>query len=249
MKNTKARTLLNKGFSITGASIGSALGFLAGGPAGAAAAGALGVVIDQTLSEVASRLLSEREQSRIGATAQSAIVKIETLKKEGRKVREDGFFDGDRSSAEEVFEGCLLASKNSHEEKKAIYLGNLFASICFSIEIDKHQANRLISIANGLTYSQLCLLNIFKNKNKYRLKDTNFREAKLTFKHVVIIQEIYALDRDGIIIFEGQHVFGITDVKPNVARVQGIGFALYDLMDLASIPDTELAELVSFISV
>jgi len=249
MDKRKILDVVKKGAGITGASVGAAVGFLAGGPGAAAAAGALGVVIDHTLSEVASRVLSEREQTRIGAAAQSAILKIEALQQAGRKARADGFFDGERSEAEEIFEGCLLASKNSHEEKKAIYLGNLFANISFTTEVDKHQANRLISIANGLTYSQLCLLSIFRNKDKYQLRTNNFRDSQRTFKQVVVVQEAYSLDKDGIIIFEGQHTLGITDVNPGMARVQGIGLALYDLMDLDTIPAEDLADLVVQLSV
>jgi|SRR5690606_305634 len=248
MDKEKISAIIKKGSGITGASIGAGIGFMAGGPLLAAAAGGIGVAVEHALSEVANRILSNREQARVGATAQTAIFHIKLLQDLGKKVRDDDFFDGERSSAEEVFEGCLLAAKNSHEEKKSIYLGYLFANISFREDVDKHQANRLISVANQLTYGQLCLLSILSNKEEYSLKKGNFRNVKLTFKQVVVIQEIFAMENSGLIICEGQHTPGLTDVNPSIVRVQGIGLALYDLMFLKIIPKEDRDELAAHIS-
>ena len=248
MDKEKILAIIKKGSGITGASLGAGIGFMAGGPLLAAAAGGIGVAVEHALFEVANRILSDREQARVGATAQTAISHIKLLQDLGKKVRDDDFFDGERSSAEEVFEGCLLAAKNSHEEKKSIYLGYLFANISFREDVDKHQANRLISVANQLTYGQLCLLSILNNKEEYSLRKGNFRNVQLTFKQVVVIQEIFSMENSGLIICEGQHTPGLTDVNPSVVRVQGIGLALYDLMLLKIIPKEDRDELAAHIS-
>ncbi|WP_025523808.1 hypothetical protein [Vibrio parahaemolyticus] len=247
--NDKVKKIVDKGAELTGSAIGAAIAFYAGGPLSAAAFGVVGTVVSQTLTEVANRTLSNREEVRVGATAQQAITIIELSKSMGKKIRNDDFFSGDvRSDAEEVFEGCLLASKNTHEEKKSIYLGNLFANICFRDDIDKHQSNRLIHIAEQLSYSQLCLINIFMNKQEYNLRQGNFRNIKTTFKQVVLLQEIYAMEQSGIMIIKDQHTPGITDVVPSRALVQGVGVALYDLMLLSSISKDECMDIAKHLS-
>lgn len=239
MDKAKWLTGIKKIAEITGAAVGGGAGILANGPLTAAAGGAIGVVIAQTITEVASRALSQREDIRIGLSARISIDRINELLEEGHKPRDDGFFDEERCIAEEVFEGCLMASKNSHEEKKALYLGYLFANLCFNNKISKDQTNRIVAIANRLTYSQLCILRafIFEDiRSILPLINHDFTNNNATFEQIVVLQEIYELDVSGLAIIEDQHTFYFNQVTPSKVRTQGIGAALYELMELKKIP-------------
>lgn len=85
----------------------------------------MGAVVGKTtkrvIIEFASRLLSSREEARIGATISYAALKIQQRLDAGDIPRSDGFFSADetgRSNADEIFEGVLLKAKNEIQEKK-----------------------------------------------------------------------------------------------------------------------------------
>lgn len=160
----KVKSLISAGTDIAGAAVGGALGFIASGPATAVGAGVVGIGVTRVLRDVASRFLSEREFTRVGASAAIAVSLINERLGRGEEIRGDGFFDPKgqpRSSAEEIFEGALLASKNTHEEKKAQYLGRLFANVVFDATCLVNEANYHIHVAEALTYSQFVLLRLF----------------------------------------------------------------------------------------
>ena len=239
MDKNKLLSGIKKFADVAGGAVGGGAGMFISGPMAGAAGGALGVVLAQTITEVASRALSVREDIRVGISARIAIERIQQLLDEGNELRDDGFFNEERSIAEEVFEGCLMASKNSHEEKKSIYLGYLFANICFNHKIAKEQSNRIVAIANKLTYSQLCILSAFifdDVRATLPLINHDFTEKKATFEQIVVLQEIYELDVSGLAIIEDQHTFYFNQVTPSKVKTQGIGAALYDLMELRKIP-------------
>lgn len=252
MENKKILSLLNKGSDIVGAGIGAGLAYAAGGPILAGLSGVLGVVVTHTLSEIANRELSNREQIRVGATAQHAISYIKLLQKSGKKIRNDGFFkEGSRSDAEEIFEGCLIVAKNSHEEKKTIYFGRLFANLCFRDDIDKNQANQLINIASQLTYSQFCWLSIFHNKDKYDLATKPFVFLKTSPSGFIMFKEISLLTEIGLYFgdtFDPVDLSFMRGEMPRRTKLEGIVLILYELMNLAEIPQSDCEELAQHIS-
>ena len=165
----KVKSLLSKGSQITGASAGGTAGFLLGGPVGAALGGPLGLVFTNILSEMANRVLSNREEIRVGATARFALTKIKSRIKCGNKLRNDGFFEEKkkgRTDAEEIFEGVLLKAKNEHEEKKTKILGNIFANVAFFPSFSVGEANHLLRIAENLTYREMCILSLIRRKHE-----------------------------------------------------------------------------------
>ena len=106
-----------------------------GGPVGAgAAAGAF--LTDWLYASGIEVLtaLSPREERRVGAVVLVAAAAIQEKIDSGRRPRDDGFFDpqppDNRSSAEEIAEGALIAAQREHEEKKILHLGYLLANIC-----------------------------------------------------------------------------------------------------------------------
>ncbi|ELY2855231.1 hypothetical protein SMC92_002267 [Cronobacter dublinensis] len=112
MDSAKRLIGIKKIAEITEAAVSGGTELLANVPLTAAAGGAMGVIIAQTVTEVASRALSQKEDIEIGLSARNSIDRISELLEEGHKPRDDGFFDEESSIAEKVFEGCLMASKN-----------------------------------------------------------------------------------------------------------------------------------------
>ena len=123
--------------------------------------------------EIEKKYLSRRESARIGIVAVYAMNRIKSNFENNKQIRTDDFFERDpivdRSAADEILEGTLIAAKNEHEEKKLKYYGNLVANIAFHPEIDRYHANYLLRVSERLSYRQICILAIFNRKSNYRL--------------------------------------------------------------------------------
>lgn len=236
----KAKQLIEMGSEIAGAAVGGALGFLAGGPIGAASAGVLGVIIAKStgklISDVANRYLSYREEIRIGATAAFALSAIQDRLTEGDKPRDDGFFTsqaGENSSAEEIFEGILLKSKNEHEEKKIRLLGNFFANLAFAPEISAAEANHLLKVAESLTYRQMCLLTLFHLKPKMeeplRKVDYSDSDQDISLETISLLQEIMDMYNQGLLVRVAGNgsgfvaLLGWGDIAPDLMTLTPLG--------------------------
>jgi hypothetical protein len=136
-------------------------------------AGLKKVVTDQL-----RRKLSTFEELRTGKVLLQFRTRVIQNLSQGRTLRQDDFFAGDineRSAAEEIFEGVLLAAQREYEEKKVKYVGNLFANIVFEPNIDRAFANFLLRLAERLSYRQLCILALFAQRDKLTLRDKNYR--------------------------------------------------------------------------
>ena len=244
------RDLIETGTDITGGAVGAAAGLLIGGPAGAIAGGASGPAAARALrylaSEFTHRVLGQREEARVGAVLEFAAEKIQQNIEQGQQVRQDGFFEeelGERSPAEEVFEGVLLAAQREPQEKKIRFYGNLVANIAFHSEIDREQASFLISLGESLSYRQLCLLRLFAVNNKFRLREKDYREGDLSgAERIALIQEIYNLFGRGLLGAGGEAMLGVTDVNPGKMTVQGVAATLHNLMELWGIPLQDLEQ-------
>ena len=179
--------LLNAGLEISGntaaGAVSAVVGWFVAGPIGAAIGGAPGAALSMSLkrlgSEIAERLLSPREQARIGFVLGQAVIEIRRRIDKGESLREDGIFDvpqGGRSDAGEVAESVLLKSQREAEEKKLPYMAHLLASIAFESTISAEMAHHIIKIAEQLTYRQLCLLKLAVVKNRFPLRDSDYRD-------------------------------------------------------------------------
>ncbi|MEE8403476.1 MAG: hypothetical protein V3R93_06955 [Candidatus Hydrothermarchaeaceae archaeon] len=262
----KAESLISTGSEIAGTATGGAIGFLAGGPGGAAVGGALGVVISKgtikLLSDISNRVLSKREEIRIGATAAFALMKIKSHLDDGAVPRKDGFFDymgKKRSNAEEVFEGVLLKAKNEHEEKKAEFLGNIYANIAFFPGFSVGEANHLLQIAGNLTYRQMCILSLIEKKAQIQgieLKEKSYREVResVLYETISILQETHGLHNLGLIVSKTNSqkttavLFGWVDIAPNRLSLTPMGKRYWEIMELHDIPEQDLEELARYLS-
>lgn len=238
--------LIQVGSELTGGSIGAAIGFLLSGPGGSVAGSVIGTSIGHALKnigeEVSRRFMSPRETIRIGAVIIFASNNIERNIQDGHEIRKDEFFSrqlNERSSAEEIVEGVLIAAQREYEERKLLYYGNLLANIAFSPGISRAHANLLIKFSQNLSYRQLCLLALFGEVDKFSIRQANYRsEPIMSVSRVALLQEVFELDTMGL-ISSGSVVFGHTDIIPGRMHLEGQGEMLYKLMQV-----NELAELL-----
>lgn len=87
----------------------------------------------------------------------------------GEGLRGDGFFNlSDRESkpsdAERILEAVVRAACETHEDRKAERLGELYAFLAFNSDITIAHASYLIELAKRLTYQQLLLLGLFSSE-------------------------------------------------------------------------------------
>ena len=246
-------SLISAGSDISGAAVGGALGFLAGGPAGAAGAGAVGVVFSRVLQDVVTRILSCRETERVGATAAVAISSIKERLEHGDKLRDDDFFDtkgSQRSSADELFEGILLTAKNTHEEKKTKHLGYIFSNIAFDKTCLPNEANYLIHVSESLTYAQFILLKIFSDTASHGLRTTNYSAGEqVHYQTLSLLHSIRELSDRSLIIMQGltpSNSFLILDINticPDQLRLSIGGKRLNTLLELSKIPPVDIDDV------
>ncbi|MGI8727611.1 MAG: hypothetical protein ACR2K6_08045 [Solirubrobacterales bacterium] len=244
------RRLIDAGAEIAGGAIGGALGFLAAGPAGAAVGGAAAAAVLKHIgAEVSERVLSPREQVRVGGVLALIAAEVEQRLRQGERPRADGFFEPNtdgRSEADEVAESVLLKSQREAEERKLPYMAHLFASIAFDPSINAHMAHQLLKAAEQLTFRQLCLLRIGAIREQLSLRSTDYRSQGTFDKELYqVLYECHDLYNRGFVAFGGTAGFGPTDVVPAQMNPQGIGGDLHNLMKLALIPMDQLLPIAA----
>lgn len=250
----KLTDLINAGADITGGVTGSVVGFLLAGPIGAAIGGGSGPIVTSVIKkiglEIKERFIGPREEKRIGATIVYATEKIQSKLNDGDQLRNDGFFNSsstERSDADEIYEATILAAQREHEEKKLKYYGNLVANISFSA-LGKAQANQLIRIAASLSWRQICILSLAHRKQNFSLRDSNYiSEPTMTFDRIFLLDEVMELYNKSLIVFGTDFLMGITGIYPSRIQLEGVGKHLYDMMELATIPDHEIEQLATLL--
>lgn len=255
--NTEELTskIIELGAEIAGGTSAAAVGLLLAGPPGAIIGAVGGPLLTHSIKQIASelknRFLGKREEARIGATLAYAITKIDSNLKSGKKIRSDDFFNdkiNERSASKEILEGTLLAAQKEHEEKKLKYYGNLVANLSFDHRFDKAQANFLLKISENLTYRQLCILSMINEKEKYQLRDHDYRGGvSFSFKLISLLQEIFDLYNLCLVAGGGEAYLGFTDVNPTKIELQGSGNFLLQLMEINNIPEEEKVTIVDLL--
>lgn len=82
----------------------------------------------------------------------------------GQTPRDDGFFGDDSADGADFVEGVLLSVKDSFEEKKVPYLGNLLANVAFNPDVDAATANTALRLADAASWLELVVLGIFADE-------------------------------------------------------------------------------------
>jgi hypothetical protein len=194
----------------------------------------------------------------VGATAAIAVSTIRERLKSGDKLRRDNFFEarGARpSSAEEVFEGTLLAAKNTHEERKTRYLGRLYSNVAFDETCTEEEANYSIHVADSLTFAQFVLLRLFsEGQSAHNLRATAYGSgAQVHYATISALQSIHELCDLNLVVMqrpnESHHtiVMGVNIICPQHLKLAVSGRRLHDLLGLSAIPQEDLEEVARWL--
>ncbi len=247
--------LVELGAESAAGAIGAAIGYFAVGPVGAIVGGAasppIAHAIIRVANEIKQRYLSPREVQRIATALSFAAEKIKENQSKGQNIRDDGFFTSpanDRSIAEEVAEGILLAAQREYEERKVRYEGNLLANLCFTQSVDRPMANLLIKLFESATYRQLMFLSFLKRLDEMNIPARNdigqLREDySIRIARADLVQEAKDLERLGLVKFD--FVPYETNFNPRYIKLTDLGQLLYELMELHSVERSELDDFIS----
>ncbi len=256
-RDQRLHMLISKGTELAGGVAGPAAGTVIGtflpGPVGAVVGGAVGAAATMAVKSIghdlSTRLLSPREQVRVGGVFTLAASEIVERCRNGESVREDGFFDAGvdgRSDAEEVWEGALLKSQREPEEKKLPYMAHLLANLAFNTEISAAMAHQMTKAAESLTFRQLCILQLSATKERFNLRQESYRGQEGFSKDLYqLIYEYYDLDNRGLINFGDTLAATLVDVNPGAAMPQALGVDIYRQMRLYLIPDSDVAPIAA----
>ena len=228
-------------FAVAGAGMGSSLSILVGDPLAGAMAGQ---AFAEIASELARRVLSPREEQRVGTVlvlAAGGVIANQTL---GMSLRTDGFFDGARSDASEIIEGVLLAAKGEHEEKKLPYMANLLARMPFLEGMNVYALNQLIAKAETLSWLEMQLLAIVARPEDLPLPDVEYAGQASNLNDWAVTEAFTEmLNRGRLLLFaEGETLgeFTQTDLRMSKIKLGRLGLLLVDYMELGKIPIDDL---------
>lgn len=238
--------LVTSASAIVGAGAGAAISVLLGDPIAGAMAGQ---AFAEAGSEFASRTLGPRQEARVGSVlvlAAGAIIAQQTL---GEELRSDGFFDGERSNAEELAEGVLLSAKDEHEERKLPYLANMLAAIAFMDTVNLDTANRMIREADRMTWLDMRILSIVARRTDFPLPEANLPHTGTTWEDWTVFQAATALRSDEAHQFlaldyvaddASELALPGLDLRMCALRVTSLGNLMVSTMRLETISKNEL---------
>ncbi|MBQ3302093.1 MAG: hypothetical protein IJH04_08135 [Eggerthellaceae bacterium] len=237
--------------ALVGAGVGAVVAGLPGAVGGAAVGSAAGSVFKRVAGDIHARYLSKGESKRVDAVFDEAMREIERRLRQGDNARDDGFFDceaGDRSTAEEILEGTLLAAQREYEEKKLPYMAKLYANIAFDSGVSRPMANRLIKIASDLTYRQLVIIRIIGMLQiQATILDIRVKKAYGSISgltEVSIASDIYDLYKSSL-VFSSEAMLDAAGVNPSKLTLGGYGALVYNLMELESMElDDDAADVM-----
>lgn len=254
----RIREFIEPGSEIAGNVAGAAIGLMTAGPVGALAGAACGPVITsvfkRTCLELYDRVTSKREKIRAGAAAAYALTQIDERIQQGEQLRDDGFFDSDspRSSADEILEGVIIKSRNEHEERKTKYYANILATAAFDAGFSPATLNHTLTLAERLTYRQMCLLHLFSDPQPIPLRDRDYRgaaESSIGWETVAVLAEVFDLYQASLVQRisgsggSGAVIFNMFYIHPSKMVRRPFGDRLHYLMQLQTIPQKHLMEV------
>lgn len=222
-----------------GAAVAAGIGIAVPGPAGAIIGATIGSIISGIGSDVLSRILSKKEKERIVRVNDITIKTIEENIRAGKNLRNDEFFSNhidERSTAEEVYEGVLLASQREYEEQKIMLLGRLYANIAFDSSVTRPIANALIKAASELTFQQLMIIKevgILQISANIGLdpRRKNYSGIVCGLTNVAIASDILNLYHKTF-IQSSNVIFDAANIIPQKLSLVGNGALLFNLMEL-----------------
>lgn len=206
-----------------------------------------GSVLAQVGADVAERVLSPRQEHRVGAVFLQAAGAINARQQLGEEVRADGFFDGDRSDGAEFTEGVFLKAKDSYEERKLPYLGNLIANVAFNEQIGASTAHMALRVAEEMSWLEFCILGIFLDTETHEMPDSEVA-VPTNWSSWVIVNSFTSMTEgaDSLLRnrrYTGSHGEPRFDLKLSGVEVASRGNLVGSLLQLTDIPKSDFREI------
>ena len=232
-------SIIEKGAEIGGSVAGAAIGLAILGPVGAIGGAVIAPLVASVFkkigNEISEKILSPREEVRIGATYSLALEKIKTEVENGKRIRNDNFYTphrGDRSSADMILEGALLKARDEYEEKKIKFYSYFLANLNFEASISFEKGNTLLKIIEKMSYRQIALLGYIE---EIKVLDTNNWTVHFTQKEDLepfhdFYSELMDLYNQQILKQVGQFSMMIPAME-----LSGLGKTLCKLLDTTEI--------------
>lgn len=241
-----------------GAPVGTLVGLTLGGNEGALLGSTDAPFFSYALNGIVNRAFDQRATVRVVGTLGYASTRISELLAEGKTLRDDGFFDempDDRSAASEIFEAVVIAAQTEHEEKKLPFMGNLLAYLAVTPGISRAYANSLVKVASDLSFTQLCLMSIYANGDRWELRDRKYdlgnlelREASLSLGLSVVLDQTFVMWQRGLVRNSAEFETVLPphplNVVPANTVIQGLTAQLFEFMRLDDIDEEELKPLI-----
>jgi len=226
--------------------VGSGTGALVGSSGGALSAiiGAMaGTTITSVGREVVARVITTKQEARVGAVFVQAGAAIMAAEIEGRSVRDDGFWKGDHSAGYEFAEGVMHVAMESFEERKIPYLGNLLANVATNPEIDPNTANGAIALSERLSWLDYKLLGILRRGDDFPMpsKELGFGNSWSTWAVKDAFRAL--IDESNLIHYPrkvGDRGQPLRDLSLSAATATSGGELVGTLLQVEDIPSTDL---------
>lgn len=245
--------ILDAGFEITGNIAGALIGGSIAGPVGIIVGASIPTIISTSFksisSDIINRRISKREEQKIGAGYIFALERIKKNIENGRTIRNDGFFDNTNvlSDSNTILEGVTVKLQKEWELKKLRFYGNFLGNISFRQDIDFNYASVMLRLIDSLSYRELCLIVVFKNKGTPEI-DLSLLEK--TFKNNFMSHKfnnsmyIDLVELDKFTVFRRVPPFAVGATLGNCV-LSDLGEKLYELMNLSEIDKSDILKTTS----
>jgi hypothetical protein len=200
--------------------------------------------------EFASRALSGRERARSAAVVAISTARLADNLRGGQAVRQDDFFSPKgRGAGDEFAESILTAAARDPEEAKLPHYGALFANVACHSRTEPAHALLLAKLAAEISYRQFVLLALIGNRQRFKLRTTDYVDAtRLAVGTVAALHELADLERRGLLLQAGGAIGNPRDLIPNGLTPVGLGEMLVKRLGLNRIDGEVLAEVASLLS-
>ncbi len=227
----------------------AAAGFIAAGPPGVV----ISIAVESAIEDIAKRLLSLREASRMEKVIKQASKVYDELSKKSPLRK-----DFDKEKYEELFEGLLLKARESYEEKKIPLLGNLFATTPFT-NTPIENINQTLITAEQLSYRQLCILAVIGQNEWNGALKLSERPIKEEYKDKFsentwgIYHDIFLMVALGIVVQmykDSQTIdplLAIGKIIPNNLKLHYPGRLLFNGMRLDTIDKRDTNQVINIL--
>ena len=229
---------------IGGSLISSVISVLGGDVASLLLSSAVEPVVRYGFENIISKKdMTQRECQRLGVSYRAAVSKINENIAQGLPLRSDDMFSRDKSGyakADDIIEGVLKDSINDTEHKKSIYYGYFVANLAFAPEIGYGTAIHIRKIVEGLTYYNLCGIKFLNTVGVINVDGIIRKEININnLKRLDVYHSMKELVRFDLIEKVPPYTLGeeIGNIKLGI-----LGNAIYKLLDLNDVNDTDLAD-------